>query len=117
MLGAVSGGTTRAASRSSGRHPDHCIDVVYVLVIVVPMAKATTQVNIHDAKTHFSRLVRCAASGEEIVIARSGKPLAKMVALVRSMAPRKPGTAKGRLVIAPTFDAPLPKRLLAEFER
>jgi prevent-host-death family protein len=81
------------------------------------MAKAPTQVNIHEAKTHLSRLVRRAASGEEIVIARSGKPLARMVAFGRSMAPRKPGSAKGRLVITPTFDAPLPKRLLAEFGR
>lgn len=77
------------------------------------MVKAATQVNIHEAKSHLSRLVRRAASGEEIVIARSGKPLAKLVAFGRSMAPRKPGSAKGRLVIAPTFDAPLPKRLPA----
>lgn len=58
-----------------------------------------------------------AARGEEIVIARSGKPLAKMVAFEHSMAPRMPGSAKGRLVITPTFDVPLPKQLQAEFER
>jgi prevent-host-death family protein len=92
-------------------------DLVHFLVYFVLMAKTPTQVNIHEAKTHFSRLVRRAASGEEIVIARSGKPQAKMVAFARSMAPRKPGSAKGQMVIHLTFDAPLPKRLLAEFER
>jgi len=93
------------------------IDLVHFLVYFVLMAKAPTQVNIHEAKTHLSRLVRRAASGEEIIIARSGKPQAKMVAFGRSMAPRKPGSAKGQLVITPTFDAPLPKWLLAEFGR
>jgi prevent-host-death family protein len=92
------------------------LDLVHFLVYFEFMAKAPTQVNIHEAKTHLSRLVRRAASGEEIVIARSGKPLAKMVAFGRLPVPRKPGSAKGRLVIDPTFDAPLPKGILAEFE-
>jgi prevent-host-death family protein len=99
------------------RCPDHFLDLVHFLVSVDLTAKAVTRVNIHEAKTHLSRLVRRAASGEEIVIARSGKPLAKMVTFGRSTAPRKPGSAKGRLVISPSFDAPLSKRLLTEFER
>jgi antitoxin (DNA-binding transcriptional repressor) of toxin-antitoxin stability system len=81
------------------------------------MAKAATPVNIHEAKTHLSRLVRRVAGGEEIIIARSGKPLVKMVAFGRSLAPRTPGSARGRLVISASFDALLPKRLLTEFER
>ena len=65
----------------------------------------STQVNIHQAKTHLSRLVERAAHGEEIVIARDGKPAARLVAL-RSPSERKPGLIKGRLTKA--FFEPLP---------
>jgi len=65
-----------------------------------------TVVNIHAAKTHFSRLVERAAAGEEIVIARAGRPLARLVPL--SPARRRPGLLKGRIRIAADFDAPLP---------
>jgi prevent-host-death family protein len=54
-------------------------------------------VNIHQAKTHLSRLVEAAAAGEEIVIAKAGKPLVKLVALVASAGPRPLGALKGRV--------------------
>lgn len=63
-----------------------------------------TQVNIHEAKTHLSRLVQRAAAGEEIVIAKAGAPLAKLVPLSPSKEPRKLGGWEGRVWIADDFD-------------
>jgi prevent-host-death family protein len=62
------------------------------------------QVNIHEAKTHFSKLVERAAAGEEIVIARAGTPLVKLVAYAEARAPRRLGAWKGKVTIAPDFD-------------
>ncbi len=73
--------------------------------------------NLHEAKTHLSRLVNRAAAGDEIVIAKSGVPLAKLVPL--ASAPkrrRRPGGWKGRVRIAGDFDAPLPADLAGAFE-
>lgn len=75
----------------------------------------STTVNIHAAKTHFSRLVERAARGEEIIIARAGKPLARLVPLGQAVR-RRPGLLKGRIRIPANFDAPLPEELLREFE-
>ena len=72
-------------------------------------------VNIHAAKTHLSRLVERAASGEEIVIARNGKPVAKLVAYREEAAPRVPGSMRGQIWISDDFDAPLPPEILASF--
>lgn len=73
-------------------------------------------VNIHEAKTHFSKLLRRVQLGEEIVIASAGKPVARLVPIVRPRAVRRPGTAKGRIVISPDFDAPLPAEIQKAFE-
>ncbi|HVA34311.1 MAG TPA: type II toxin-antitoxin system prevent-host-death family antitoxin [Candidatus Baltobacteraceae bacterium] len=74
-------------------------------------------VNIHEAKTHFSRLVDEAAAGEEIIIAKAGKPMAKLVPLD---APKKLGVRLGSLVgmgtVPDDFDDPLPDDILAAFE-
>jgi prevent-host-death family protein len=75
-----------------------------------------TMVNIHAAKTHFSRLIDQAAAGEEIVIARAGKPVARIVPLEAPKPPRMLGLLKGSLVIPDDFDAPLPDDVLALFE-
>ena len=61
-------------------------------------------VNMHEAKTHLSRLVERAAAGEEIVIGRAGKPVARLVAYDAPVGPRKPGLAKGKVRILPGFD-------------
>jgi prevent-host-death family protein len=62
-------------------------------------------VNIHEAKTHLSRFVDQAAAGEEIIIARAGKPVARLVALAAdTQQPRKLGLAKGRFTIPENFD-------------
>ena len=61
--------------------------------------------NIHAAKTHLSRLVDRAAAGEEIIIGKAGKPLARLVPYISPPAPkRKPGSMKGRIKIKPGFD-------------
>ena len=74
------------------------------------------KVNIHQAKTQFSRLVELAASGEEIIIAKSGKPVARLVAYAINGAVRRPGSMRGKIRIKKNFDTPLPKKLLGAFE-
>jgi prevent-host-death family protein len=69
--------------------------------------------NVHEAKTHLSRLLDRVAEGEEIVIAKSGRPVAKLVRV--NLEPRKPGRLKGRIHIAPDFDKPLPDEILTAF--
>ena len=66
-------------------------------------ADGMNPVNIYDAKTHLSELVQRAAAGEEIVIARNGKPAARLVALAAPPA-RRPGGWEGRVWVAPDFD-------------
>ena len=62
------------------------------------------RVNIHEAKTHLSRLVDRAAAGEEIIIGRAGKPVAKLVAYTPPVEYRVPGALKGQIWVAPDFD-------------
>jgi prevent-host-death family protein len=74
------------------------------------------EVNVHEAKTHFSKLLARVAAGEEIVIARGGKPVARLVPIERP--PRRLfGTDRGLFQVPDDFDAPLPPEVLAEFER
>lgn len=74
-----------------------------------------TKVNIHQAKTQFTPLVDLAASGEEIIIAKSGQPLPRLVPYRAKGAARTPGAMRGKIRIKKTFDEPLPKELLASF--
>ncbi|HEU4731255.1 MAG TPA: type II toxin-antitoxin system Phd/YefM family antitoxin [Kofleriaceae bacterium] len=64
-------------------------------------------VNIHEAKTHLSRLIQEALEGEEVVIARGNQPLVRLVVVESARLQRSPGWAKGQVTIAPDFDAPL----------
>lgn len=73
-------------------------------------------VNVHEAKTHLSRQLERVAGGEEIVIARAGTPVARLVP-VAAEGPRQLGLDRGRVTIAEDFDAPLPADVLADFER
>ena len=68
-------------------------------------------IDIHEAKTNFSKLLRSVQLGEEIVIAKAGKPVARLVPITKQSVTRKPGTAKGLIKISPDFDAPLPEDL------
>ncbi len=73
-------------------------------------------VNIYEAKTRLSQLVDKAASGEDVVVSRNGKPLARITRLVSSKRPIKFGLLKGKLTVPTDFDAPLPDDVLAGFE-
>lgn len=75
-----------------------------------------TKVNIHQAKTQFSRLVDLAAGGEEIIIAKAGKAVARLVPYQPKGVVRRPGAMRGKIKIKKNFDGPLPKELLASFE-
>jgi prevent-host-death family protein len=66
----------------------------------------TDTVNIHNAKTHLSRLVERVEAGEEIVIARGGKPVARLVPLGLRTRPRQLGTLRGKIWLAPDWDSP-----------
>jgi prevent-host-death family protein len=72
--------------------------------------------NIYQAKTHLSALVDRAAAGEEIVIAKAGTPLARLVPLSRASKPRKPAGALRLVRVDEDFDAALPKELQRAFE-
>lgn len=74
------------------------------------------QINIHQAKTQLSRLVEQAASGEEIIIAKAGKPVARLVPYAPKGAARQPGELRGKMRMKKNFDQPLPKEMLASFE-
>jgi len=72
--------------------------------------------NLYEAKTALSRLVDRAAAGEEIIIAKAGTPLAKLVPVAGAARPRHPGGWEGEVYIAPDFDEPLPDEIQAAFE-
>ena len=72
-------------------------------------------VNVHEAKTQLSRLIKAVEAGEEVVIQRDGKPVVKLVLVEDVAEPRKPGAWAGQVVLAPDFDAPLSEAELAEF--
>ena len=73
-------------------------------------------VNVHEAKTHLSKLLERVQLGEEIVIARSGKPVARLVAVKEPGRRREPGSARGQIRMAEDFDAPLPEDIQRFFD-
>ena len=73
-------------------------------------------VNVHEAKTHLSRLLVRVEGGEEIVIARSGKPVARLVGYRSSRPARHFGALRGRLTVDDSFFDPLPESELAAWE-
>lgn len=83
--------------------------LVYYLVMPV-------EVNVHEAKTHLSRLLEQALAGEDVVIMRSGRRLVRLTPVQSAPQPRKVGAAKGDFVVPRDFDAPLPEEILREFE-
>lgn len=75
------------------------------------------KVNVHEAKTHFSQLLTRVQEGEEIIIAKAGKPVARLIPEIPSLTKRVAGTAKGKVTVTDDFDAPLPEAMLEEFEQ
>jgi prevent-host-death family protein len=74
------------------------------------------KVNVHEAKTRFSRLLRRVAAGEEITIANRGVPVARLVPVHPEETTRKLGFFRGQMTIPDDFDAPLPEEVLNLFE-
>ena len=73
-------------------------------------------VNIHEAKTNLSKLLARVANGEEVIISKAGKPIAKLVSIEEKLKTRSPGSAIAKVVIEDDFDAPLPDDVLKTFE-
>ena len=74
------------------------------------------KVNIHEAKTNLSKLLARVVNGEEVIITRAGKPVAKLVSIAKKPKKRLPGSAKGKVIIGKNFDALLPDDVLKAFE-
>ena len=75
------------------------------------------EVNVHEAKTHLSRLLRRVEAGEDVLISRAGRPLARLVPVETPRTRRVPDRDRGKGRIADDFDAPLPPRLLARLAK
>ncbi|MCX5877774.1 MAG: type II toxin-antitoxin system Phd/YefM family antitoxin [Deltaproteobacteria bacterium] len=75
-----------------------------------------SQVNVHEAKTHLSRLLTRVEAGEEIVISKAGKPVALLVPWKQNMKERTPGLDSGLLTVPDDFDSPLPSEIMDAFE-
>ncbi len=73
------------------------------------------EINVHQAKTHFSKLLERVALGEEIVIAKAGRPVARLVRFEAGSTRRVVGTAKGRFTVPDDFNEPLPREILDHF--
>ena len=89
---------------------DQSSDLVHNMVMAI-------EANVHEAKTHLSRLLDQAMAGEEVIIMRSGRQLVRLVPVEMAPRRRELGTAKGDFVVTDDFDLPLPDEILAEFER
>jgi prevent-host-death family protein len=77
----------------------------------------TRIVNIHEAKTHLSKLLARVSVGEEIIIAKAGRPVARLTPLEDAPVVRIAGSAVGEVVLMPDFDAPLPDDVIEAFEQ
>jgi len=75
------------------------------------------QVNIHEAKTHLSKLLAQVKEGHEVIIAKGGKPVARLIPIVEKPARRIPGTAKNKIMVCKSFNDPLPEDVLEDFEK
>jgi prevent-host-death family protein len=73
-----------------------------------------TKVNVQEAKTHLSRLLARVEAGDEIVIARGGRPIARLISISRAPV-RTPGSARGEFSVPEDFDAPLPDEIMVVF--
>jgi len=76
-----------------------------------------TFVNIHEAKTHFSRLISRVANGEEIIIAKAGNPVARLLSIKKENKKRISGSAKNKIIIREDFDLPLPEHIIDSFNK
>lgn len=80
-------------------------------------SKTSRTVNVHEAKTHLSQLLDRVEAGEQIVIAKAGRPVARLIAVGNASGDRELGLDRGQVWIADDFDAPLPLAVLTDFEK
>jgi prevent-host-death family protein len=80
------------------------------------MAEVKKVVNIHEAKTHLSRLLGRVERGEEVIIARAGRPVARLLPFDMKQARRTLGVDRGVFSVPDDFNAPLPEHILSDFE-
>jgi prevent-host-death family protein len=104
---------SRVATGTSGRKADKGLRRVDLVHHLVDVGRVLTY-NIHEAKTHFSRLLARVAAGEEVLITKAGEPIAKIVP-VRARTRRIPDARPAGLWLAEDFDAELPPELLDDF--
>jgi prevent-host-death family protein len=76
--------------------------------------EALPQFNIHDAKTHLSRIIERVERGEEVIISRAGNPVAKLVPLTRAVHRSGRGSLRGRLIVADDWDSPETNEAIAK---
>ena len=77
----------------------------------------SVKINVHEAKTQFSRLLARVGEGEEIVISKAGKPVARLVPIGKRPKKRIPGSGKNKIIVEEDFNKPLPASILREFEK
>ena len=77
----------------------------------------TTVINIHAAKTHLSRIVEEVAAGKEVIIAKAGKPMARLVPMKQAVTKKHLGLLRGKIKIPPDFNRPLPETVVRLFEQ
>lgn len=75
-----------------------------------------TVINLHDAKTHLSRIVDDVAAGAEVVIAKAGKPMARLIPIRPATRPKTLGLLEGQIVVPDDFNTPLPDSVIAQFD-
>ena len=73
-------------------------------------------VTVHEVEDEFARILARVAQGEEVTICQKGVPIARLLPIGKEIVPRKPGSARGKIVIHPDFDVPLPADILETFE-
>jgi prevent-host-death family protein len=79
------------------------------------MILVATVINIHDAKTHLSRIVEEVAAGKEVVIAKAGKPMARLVPMKQGVTKKRLGMLKGKIKVPADFNDPLPEAVIRLF--
>jgi prevent-host-death family protein len=82
----------------------------------VTLPSVSKVINIHEAKTHLSRIVDEVAAGAEVIIAKAGKPMARLSPVTAAVKRKRLGLLKGKVKVPDNFNAPLPDEVLAAFE-
>jgi prevent-host-death family protein len=106
----------KACAARGGTKSDQTWSINGILLASSRRSMPMAAVNIYEAKTRLSQLVDKAASGEDVVLSRNGKPLVRITQLAGTKQPVKFGVLKGKVKVAADFNAPLPPQVLAGFE-